>query len=270
MPDIKVAESAESGSPYDFIFIDQDTVYLADDRHPEALGGLQKFVRNLDPQSPAFGKFQYKYTLNAGLAPTPAQALRAVTGKREGAHVVLYAITADDYPPNNLVTVTDTGCPTGAEAGCSAADTFSVLQTSPAGSLFRGVRLAPGPCAGAECLGACCMAGNTCADTDAESCPGVWRGLGTTCAQGTCPLVCPSPFADADLDKDVDTADFAVLQRCLTPSGQTISDECTCFDRPEPGFPDGNGAIDQTDLAAFVACGSGADVPADAGCADAE
>jgi hypothetical protein len=269
VPNLRVTLSTESGSPYDFFFPDADTVYIADDRTPGALGGLQKFVRDTDPESLTFGQLTYRYTLNAGLQPAPVQALRAVTGRLgDNGHPVLYAITAVDPPESNrLVTVTDTGCPTGTEPGCTAADTFQVLQTSPAGTIFRGVRFAPRPCEGDECLGACCRAGNACEETVFGDCDGLWQGQGTTCETQTCPFLCSNPFADADVDKDVDEADFAILQVCIGAESP-LTDACKCFDRPEPGFPDGNGVIDTIDVQAFEACASGPGIPADKTCDD--
>jgi len=270
VPNLRVALSTESGSPYDFFFLDADTVYIADDRHPGVtLGGLQKFVRDTDPGSLTFGQLTYRYTLNAGLQPLPVQALRAVTGRLDGdGHPVLYAITAVDPPESNrLVTVTDTGCPTGLELGCTAADTFRVLQTSPPGAIYRGVRFAPRPCEGDECPGACCRGGNTCAETVFENCDGLWQGQGTTCETQACPFLCSNPFADADVDGDVDQADFAIVQLCIG-AVSPLRNECKCFDRPESSFPDGNEAIDATDLAAFEACASGPGALADKTCDD--
>ena len=85
----------------------------------------------------------------------------------------------------------------------------------------------------------------------------------------TCPTdICNNPFADIDGDTDVDMDDFAVLQRCITSGAPEldVAPECNCFDRPEPGFPNGNGIIDANDVLQFAACGSGAAVPADKNC----
>jgi hypothetical protein len=77
-------------------------------------------------------------------------------------------------------------------------------------------------------------------------------------------LICNSPFADADGDGDVDQADFAAFQRCITgtddPGSVYNADNCACFDR------DFDSDIDQSDLLAFEACVSGPNVPADPGC----
>jgi hypothetical protein len=85
-------------------------------------------------------------------------------------------------------------------------------------------------------------------------CP-FWDGRG-----GCLPRECPTPFADADEDGDVDVDDFARLQLCInTGLGSppaSLSEECRCFDR------NGNRVIgDSVDLTKFAACGSGPGVP---------
>jgi len=105
----------------------------------------------------------------------------------------------------------------------------------------------------------------------------------TDCADGDCDLhpacACPDPFADADRDNDVDLMDFALLQRCITgagdPAGKFDVAACDCFDRDpmdqDPVFRrsiDGDGDVDATDLAAFVACSTGPDVPPNPACDD--
>ncbi len=64
---------------------------------------------------------------------------------------------------------------------------------------------------------------------------------------------CIIPFPDADADKDVDMADFAVFQRCYSPLTE-VSEDCRCFDR------DHSGNIDEDDLTGFLACAGGAGV----------
>ena len=76
------------------------------------------------------------------------------------------------------------------------------------------------------------------------------------------------PFADADGDGDVDAADFAVFQRCLSPSGGTVSDACRSYDRPVTPGGLGDGDVDQDDFLAFMACASGPALPAAKTCDD--
>ncbi len=73
---------------------------------------------------------------------------------------------------------------------------------------------------------------------------------------------CPTPFADADEDHDVDQADFAAFQRCYTgptpPSGTYDTVHCFCFNR------DSNSVIDEFDLSAFEKCATGPGISFDA------
>jgi hypothetical protein len=78
---------------------------------------------------------------------------------------------------------------------------------------------------------------------------------------------------DTDFDGDVDQADFAVFQACVTGPGPdnplfaSLSALCKCLDRTGPGGEKDN-AIDQSDLNAFEQCASGPGVPAETGCDD--
>lgn len=76
---------------------------------------------------------------------------------------------------------------------------------------------------------------------------------------------CNDPFADADADGDVDQADFAVWQQCLTTGGSVPSDPiyCRCFDRDNQI---GDGDIDLLDYTAFEQCASGPGVSANPAC----
>ena len=76
---------------------------------------------------------------------------------------------------------------------------------------------------------------------------------------------CSDPFADADDDGDVDQADFAVWQVCLSPTGPvpTNPEYCRCFDRDGGS---GDGDIDLQDYQAFEQCSSGPGVPAQPAC----
>jgi hypothetical protein len=66
---------------------------------------------------------------------------------------------------------------------------------------------------------------------------------------------------DFDADGDIDLADFAVLQDCLTGSNVAVTDPaCVRADLTVDGF------VDQADVSRFVGCMSGAAVPANPGC----
>ncbi len=72
----------------------------------------------------------------------------------------------------------------------------------------------------------------------------------------------PNPLPDYDQDCDVDQADFAVLQRCLSGSGQPVETGC------ENGDLDGDGDADIYDVAIFNLCGNGPGIPGDPTCRD--
>ena len=76
---------------------------------------------------------------------------------------------------------------------------------------------------------------------------------------------CSDPFADADVDGDVDQEDFAVFQLCYTGAGGPIPTDptyCVCLNT------NGDSAIDAADLTAFEACSSGPEIPANPACDD--
>ncbi|MDM8006244.1 MAG: hypothetical protein QUV05_08880 [Phycisphaerae bacterium] len=77
---------------------------------------------------------------------------------------------------------------------------------------------------------------------------------------------CRDPFADADGDGDVDQADFAVMQICVSGELTPAAAGCICYDRPQAGFPHGDSDVDPDDLDAFEACVSGPGIPASPGC----
>ncbi len=109
--------------------------------------------------------------------------------------------------------------------------------------------------------GACCTASGCEQKLEADclAVNGRFQGRGTTCAAETC---CPSPFADADEDDDVDGNDFGVFQRCYTGDAASgpLSAECFCFDR------NSDGKISVSDFHAFRACSNGSNLPPAAGC----
>jgi hypothetical protein len=71
-----------------------------------------------------------------------------------------------------------------------------------------------------------------------------------------------NPLPDYDSDGDVDQADFAVLQRCLTGSGQPVMAGC------EMGDLDQDNDADIYDVAIFNLCSTAPEIPADASCRD--
>jgi hypothetical protein len=258
LPGYAAPEGTETISQYDFVMFDMndddgvlDTLYVADDRTPNSFGGIEKFelVEDL---------WTYRYTLRAGL-PQFSPGIRTVTGRRnDEGQIELFAVTAVDTIGSKLVKVTDLGCQPSGVDPCE--EEFVTLAESPTDNVYRGVRFAPRPCEGDECIGACCTT-EGCAPATAATCQGVFQGIGSTCAISGCPLVCNVPFADSDADSDVDLDDFGAFQRCFTGPAGTVDGDCRCFDRPEEGFPAGDGDVDQADFDAFINCASRAAVP---------
>ncbi|HON67446.1 MAG TPA: hypothetical protein PLS23_13200 [Phycisphaerae bacterium] len=123
---------------------------------------------------------------------------------------------------------------------------------------------------------ACCTPDATCRVVGPLACEALggqsYPGV-TTCNPSPC---CSIPPMDSDWDGDVDMADFATLQRCLTtdPNAPAVLGVgCACFDA------NGDGKIDISDLTVFTGnglepsdpnyvpgCASGAGVPADPNC----
>jgi hypothetical protein len=115
--------------------------------------------------------------------------------------------------------------------------------------------------------GACCVktgfGTGTCSEISQDDCQnagGTWNGPGSVCGvnNANCDF-CPTPFADADEDGDVDHDDFAVFQRCYTGPGGGVPAECRCLDR----FVDIPAGIDDDDLVQFTNCVTGPEVPFD-------
>lgn len=114
--------------------------------------------------------------------------------------------------------------------------------------------------------GGCCLPLAGCSIQTAEDCTaagGTYRGDGTTCDDPS--ACCPTPFADADWDGDVDQVDFSFFQACYTGAGSfSLEGLCRCFDREAAGAGDGD--IDSDDYGAFEQCASGPGVVADPSC----
>lgn len=87
-----------------------------------------------------------------------------------------------------------------------------------------------------------------------------WYVDSVTVSEPTCcvePPACNTPFADADGDGDVDSTDYGFMQPC---AGKVATANCFCFDRNFTGM------IDDLDIAAFIGCISGSNVPANPLC----
>lgn len=78
------------------------------------------------------------------------------------------------------------------------------------------------------------------------------------------PVLCGDPYADFDKDGDVDSVDFAGLQRCITIGAvaPSIDAACRCVDR------DRDDDVDESDVQSFIRCATGPMLPLDLGCDD--
>jgi hypothetical protein len=101
--------------------------------------------------------------------------------------------------------------------------------------------------------GACCSSSTmTCSDVEsAAQCVGGRFKPWKSCSESR--VCCPTPFADADFDGDVDQDDFGAVQACYNGTGAAPA-SCTCFNR------DGDTDVDTTDVTAFTNCFTGPNV----------
>jgi len=103
--------------------------------------------------------------------------------------------------------------------------------------------------------GACCKPDGECIITTQADCTlldGVFHGANTVCESFLC---CPRPFADTDVDGDVDQTDFGAFQICYTGDNGGVIPSCECLNR------NGDSDVDTLDFAAFGDCWTGANVP---------
>jgi hypothetical protein len=116
---------------------DLTTAYLAEDTDPTSgtpsvnTGGIKKFTNT-------GGTWSLDYTINTDYdgAGSAVTGVKSIAVDDSGAVPVLYATSSDRAA---LLSITDTGTETGAEAS------ISVLQTAAAGEVFRSVAFVPVP-----------------------------------------------------------------------------------------------------------------------------
>ncbi|MBI4580376.1 MAG: hypothetical protein HY718_11780, partial [Planctomycetes bacterium] len=101
-----------------------------------------------------------------------------------------------------------------------------------------------------EPYGACCAPGGCTEVTSADECS---EGTFTPWTRCDSPgyLCCPIPWADTDNDGDVDSDDFAKLQRCYTGDQTGVASDCKCLDHNK------DNKIDTTDVGLFAGCATG-------------
>ncbi len=117
--------------------------------------------------------------------------------------------------------------------------------------------------AGSPPTGACCTSLG-CVITTVDRCVGEYQGDGVICENVDCSCrACHKPFADGDGDGDVDQADFAILQMCISGPDGVVADapcKCSCYDR------DGANGVDAADITLWIKCASGPGIAADPDC----
>jgi hypothetical protein len=123
---------ATGASPFAFVFVGQDLLYVADDRGTTAGGGIQKWQLVANPDGGGLSWVLQK-TFVGGLGTT---GVRGLAGYAQDTSVVLIATTAESANPSGqrIVTLTDTG------SNDPAATTIVTGSTSVA---YRGVALPP-------------------------------------------------------------------------------------------------------------------------------
>ncbi len=112
-----------TGSPYQFVFKDASTIYIADST-TTGIGGIQKWTL-----SGGTWTKQYNALATDTNIPTADQGMLGLTIDASGN---LYGTTSG-FSANRLVQITDTG----------SGFTFTTLATAPANEQFHGVALAP-------------------------------------------------------------------------------------------------------------------------------
>jgi hypothetical protein len=138
-------------SPVNYFFANAYTLYVADSGNPKQTsatstlgdGGLQKWINS---KTSGKGTWSLAYTLSAGLnlvANTNADGstgLYGLTGQVVGSNVYLYATnyTLSDLDPTFLYGITDP-----LAATTNPGQSFTLLDTAPSDSNFKGVSFAP-------------------------------------------------------------------------------------------------------------------------------
>jgi uncharacterized protein (TIGR03437 family) len=149
--------------PFGIFFANATTLYVADEGDGTVANAATNTLAGLEKWTLVNGTWQLAYTLQSGLnlgqtysvanypaALSPAtDGLRNITGKvNSNGTVTIWAVTSTistngdpGADPNMLVSITDTLANT--TAASAASEKFTVLQTAPAGTVFRGISFVP-------------------------------------------------------------------------------------------------------------------------------
>jgi hypothetical protein len=121
--------TASGPMAYDYVFADDNTLYVADDRNTGS-GGIQKWTQSA-------GTWSLKYTLSV----TATTGLRGLTGFADDAGNFILFGTTSESSANKLVTITDLISAT----VLPVSETFTTLATAQTNTAFRGVEMVPEP-----------------------------------------------------------------------------------------------------------------------------
>ncbi len=198
-------------------------------------------------------------------SPRPSWVMALAFGER-GGQCCVFALTCDMNDGRYDLYQAPVVCPP--VGACCQRDNVCSQETLDACMALGGEYQGDGvSCAQAQCnvVGACCQEKGVCTQEMRVDCeaPNTFQGEGVPCEAVDCRYqVCQTPAADADGDGDVDSADFAIWQRCLS-GDDDISEfpiKCSCLDSNLDGHISGD------DLQLFLNCGSGPGVPVQPGC----
>ncbi len=147
-------------SPVNFFFASASTLYVTDSGIPKndsanstlGDGGLQKWINT---KADGSGTWELAYTMASGLnlvantSPSGTSGLYGLTGVVSGSNVYLYStsFTLTDLDPTYLYGITDP-----LNATTNPGTLFTLLDTAPADSNFKGVSFAPWLSAGSATI----------------------------------------------------------------------------------------------------------------------
>jgi len=157
---------------------------------------------------------------------------------------------------NNIALGTAKGCELDVDGNCLESRHLLGPNGHGGNAEMDSVALVDGVLDTYTAAGACCLADGTCTETDLYTCANVlqgrFAGANTTCATTLC---CPIPFADGDVDGDVDQDDFGLWQLCFTNVNGGVPAGCECCNQ------DGDDDVDGDDFQLFHDCWTGPQVP---------
>ena len=129
------AGQGTSPSPYDFVFTDANTLYVADDRTIANGGGVQKYT--FDGTN-----WNFAYAINTGM-PVGCRAITFLG--TNGGFAEFAVITNETVNTTTVVATVPSAIYKVTDGGSNALSTSVLLQTAPNNQNYRGVRYIPAP-----------------------------------------------------------------------------------------------------------------------------